>query len=307
MTTITETKTGTATITAGSTSVVISHGLATTPNLADISVTPLDDLGGRGFWPSDPTSTQFTINIASQDLTSHQFSWMISYSVDIETGPSAPVGAYCTSDDVKAFSKIAYTDLGYSSDADFVTFLDSLIAYAGSVIDEFTRVPESFYNSDGYVLTNELYDYKYPYTELRVYPFLRLPPVTLRFFPVFSIQKVEYNTQGYGLAPNWVEVTSPGYIFDYLSSQITLVTKLPAMAQLSLRISYTAGYTTTPNVIRYVCAQLCANVLQEILQRRISPITEASTMTFKVLLPAAFTPDLHQSLQCFVRRFVGVG
>jgi hypothetical protein len=214
---------------------------------------------------------------------------------------------YCEPTDVKAYSKITYTDLGYTNDTDFDIFLADLIDYAGSIIDEYTRVPEGFYNPGGYVFTNELYDYKYPYTELRVYPFLRLPPISLRFYPVLSIQKVEYNTQGYGLAPNWVEITAPGYIFDYLSSQLTLVTKLPAMVQLSIRMSYTAGYAATPSIVKYVCAQLASNILHEVLQRKISPITEAPGMVMKLVLPAAFTQDLQDRLTCLVRRFVGVG
>lgn len=54
---------GTATIPSGSTTVVVSHGLGRTPVLADIIVTPNNNLGlATKFWVSAPTATQFTIN-----------------------------------------------------------------------------------------------------------------------------------------------------------------------------------------------------------------------------------------------------
>lgn len=309
MTTVKVTKTGSATVTAGSISVDVPHGLSVTPGVADISLTPQDDLGGRGFWPSNPTSTQFTINISFADPeTNHAFSWAVSYSVDILTvAGGTPSGTYCTSDDVKAFSKITYTSIGYANDADFLTFLNSLIAYAGSVLDEFCRLPEGFFNAGGYSVTAEMYDYKFPYMTLYVFPLYRLPPISLRYQPVISVSKVEYNTQGYGIAPSWVEIASPGYIFDPIACTITIVLKMPAMAQLSIRVTYTAGYITVPDVIRYTCSQLAANILQEILQRKLSPQVTPGNIAMKVVTPTAFTPDLQDGLKHFVRRFIGIG
>jgi hypothetical protein len=214
---------------------------------------------------------------------------------------------YCTSDDVKSFSQISYTDLGFANDSAFVTFLTALITYAGSVIDEFCRVPEGFFNSGGYSVSAEMYDYKFPYTTLYVFPLYRLPPVSLRYQPVLSVSKVEYNTQGYGLSPNWVEIVLPGYIFDPIACTITIVLKMPAMAQLSIRVTYTAGYSTVPDVVKYTCAQLCANILHEILQRKLSPQVTPGNVVMKLVTPTAFTPDLQDGLKHFVRRFIGVG
>jgi hypothetical protein len=93
--TITQTKTGTAIITAGNISVTTPHGLAVTPTLSDIQISTLDDLGGKTSWPSNPTATEFTINISSMDPdVDHQFSWMISYLSSIEVGSSIPGGTY---------------------------------------------------------------------------------------------------------------------------------------------------------------------------------------------------------------------
>ncbi|MBB4637595.1 right-handed parallel beta-helix repeat-containing protein [Longimicrobium terrae] len=58
--------TGTATVAAGATSVVVTHGLARTPAAAGITVTPASapDLMGAGrFWISAVTATTFTISV----------------------------------------------------------------------------------------------------------------------------------------------------------------------------------------------------------------------------------------------------
>lgn len=55
---------GVATVASNFTSVVVNHGLAVTPALDDILVTPTNNLGtATKFWISAPTATQFTINV----------------------------------------------------------------------------------------------------------------------------------------------------------------------------------------------------------------------------------------------------
>lgn len=64
----------TATITAGNTSVIVTHGKGSTPG--HVSLTPLDDLGARNYWVSDIGATQFTIHISMVDpWGDHQFKW----------------------------------------------------------------------------------------------------------------------------------------------------------------------------------------------------------------------------------------
>jgi parallel beta-helix repeat protein len=68
---------GTATIISGTTSVAVTHGLAVTPALKDISVTPTNSLGNAAkYWISSPTSTQFTISVnADPGATTATFAW----------------------------------------------------------------------------------------------------------------------------------------------------------------------------------------------------------------------------------------
>ncbi|HEV7454902.1 MAG TPA: glycosyl hydrolase family 28-related protein [Candidatus Saccharimonadales bacterium] len=68
---------GTATVANGTTSVAVSHGLAVTPALANISVTPTNNLGSAAkFWISGVGATQFTVNVdVNPGATTATFAW----------------------------------------------------------------------------------------------------------------------------------------------------------------------------------------------------------------------------------------
>jgi hypothetical protein len=94
---------GTATIPAGQTFVVVNHGISSTPSLSQIGLTPQDDLGGRSYWPSNPAPTTFQINIGSEDVTNHMFSWFI-----VGVGAPAAGAAYITTSDVQEHLNATY-------------------------------------------------------------------------------------------------------------------------------------------------------------------------------------------------------
>lgn len=201
---------------------------------------------------------------------------------------------YCTKDDVKAFSKIAYSDLGYANDTAFDTFLDSLISLAQSMIENYCSVPSGFFDAGGLAFTNQVYDYRYPW-------------IDLRYYPVVSVSKVEYNNQGYGITANWITVTEPDYIINKGAGQLMLVEDTPAIVEQSIRVSYTAGYSSVPSVIKQTTIQLCSNILHEILQRKLSPTVRADDVSMKVLTPDVFSRSLESVLTPYVRRAVAVG
>ena len=66
---------GAMTITAGNTSVDETHGLVVTPEEGKINITPLSNLGGKSWWISNVTSTQFRINISAADAGNLNFEW----------------------------------------------------------------------------------------------------------------------------------------------------------------------------------------------------------------------------------------
>ena len=69
---------GTATISNGSTSIVVSHGCDYTPSAEDIDVHPIESLGSANFWWVDTiTSTQFTIHVNADPGQDVDFKWSV--------------------------------------------------------------------------------------------------------------------------------------------------------------------------------------------------------------------------------------
>ena len=70
---------GTATIANTTTSVTVNHGLDITPTVNIISITPTNDMGNASkFWISNPTNTQFTINVNTDPgASTATFAWSI--------------------------------------------------------------------------------------------------------------------------------------------------------------------------------------------------------------------------------------
>ena len=83
--------------------------------------------------------------------------------------------------------------------------------------------------------------------------------------------------------------------------------EVPAVIEQSVKVSYTAGYNTVPSIIAYVTAQICANILHIILQRKVAPVIRVDDWAVRLLLPEAFTQELKEILSPFVRRNVSVG
>jgi len=69
---------GTATIPPGATSIDVPHGLAITPDINKIDLTPKDNLAGRSIWvEAHPTApgTYFVIKMDNEDAVNHVFGW----------------------------------------------------------------------------------------------------------------------------------------------------------------------------------------------------------------------------------------
>jgi hypothetical protein len=92
---------GQATITAGNTSVTVDHTFGV--DTFEAILTPLDDLGGRTFYPSNKTATQFDINISDMDFADHSFDWIL---VEGTPSPAAEEDHYCTVAQVKEVLRI---------------------------------------------------------------------------------------------------------------------------------------------------------------------------------------------------------
>jgi len=201
---------------------------------------------------------------------------------------------YTSPDNVKNLAKLSYTDLGYSSNAEFEAFINDLTTYAQSVVDSYCNVPSGFFDAGGLTFTDQPYDFRHS--------------LQLRYYPVLSVSAVKVNTAGYGQTPNWKTLDSTDYIVDEHAGVIHFVSgTIPAVTEQSVKVSYTAGYNSVPNTIAYVTAQLCANLIHIILQRKISPVIRVDDWAVRLVLPEAFTRELQFMLAPFVRRVVSVG
>lgn len=72
--------TGLATVASGQTTIVVTHGVAVTPTVRNITVVPTNNLGSATkFWISTVTSTQFTINVdVDPGAATAMFVWRVS-------------------------------------------------------------------------------------------------------------------------------------------------------------------------------------------------------------------------------------
>lgn len=201
--------------------------------------------------------------------------------------------SYVSAEEVKAFAKLSWEDLGYASEDEFDAFLNELVAYAESVIENHCKVPKGFFKPGGVNFTDQLYDFSYS-----------LP---LRYKPILSVSSVKINTAGYGQAPNWQTLDPKEYVVDGQASLIHFVGRVPATQLQSVKVSYTAGYAETPQVVKYVALQFCSNLLHMILQRKIAPVIRVDDWAVRIAIPEAFTAELQAMLQPFVMRVVSVG
>jgi hypothetical protein len=199
---------------------------------------------------------------------------------------------YVTPDEVKSFAKINYEDLGYSTDAEYEAYINELIVHCESLVESYCNVPRGYFAAGGMSFT-EKYDYK--------------EPIYLRHKPLISVSKVEINKAGYGQTPNWEEIASTTYLVNPLEGSVRLLTKFPATELQSVRITYTAGFSSVPQTVTYVVKNICSNFLHTVLQRKISPVIRIDDWTVRLVLNEAFTPELKQLLAPYRRRFAMVG
>jgi len=200
---------------------------------------------------------------------------------------------YVTAEEVKTFAKLSYEDLGYSDEEQYDAFLNDLIVAAESLVENYCNVPSGYFKAGGVTFTDQVYNYRYP--------------IFLRYAPVINVSAVKINTAGYGQTPSWVTLETTEYVVNTEAGCVYLVKRVPAATLQSVKISYTAGYTTTPEVVKFVVKSLCSNMLHEILQRKISPMVRVDDWTVRLLVPDCFTRELKAMLEPYMRRFVGAG
>lgn len=202
---------------------------------------------------------------------------------------------YATSDEVRVFSRLGYEDLEYDTETELEIYIDTLIPLAGGLVDQFCNVPKDFFEDAGYEELSGLYDYRETW-------------IHLKYHPVLDVSKVEVNTASYGSAASWTELAASDYIVAKDRGLLKIVgASKPAEILQSIRVTYTAGYATTPYIIKYAVLNICSNIMHAMLQRKISPVMQVNDFTIRMIIPKAFSRDLQQALAPYVHHQVFVG
>jgi hypothetical protein len=99
---------GTATITGGTDTKTVTHGLGYAPAITDIILSPLDDLAGRTLYPDNVTAVTFDAVLSFTDVpgADHSFNWIIPFPLGSDV-PSAAGDVYL---DGKALAVISISE-----------------------------------------------------------------------------------------------------------------------------------------------------------------------------------------------------
>lgn len=234
----------TVTITAGDTFTDTAHGLTTTPDAEDFSVTPQSDMGGVDWRiPSaNIDATNFRLEINGIMMSDAVFSVQLFYE---PTSISAS-SAYCTAALVRAYSQIACNQVGYSTTNDLDDFLDNnLIPHASKIIDNY--VGHSFGTPTIGTLTFDGSGKAVLFLSLTYTPFIGVS--------AGSVDNVGITASDIKIHDQYLERV--GGVFSKGKKNVTLYG------------SY--GYSSLPSDIEFACAQLCANVLSDMVRRKVYP------------------------------------
>jgi len=182
---------------------------------------------------------------------------------------------YCLPLTVKFLSQIKYTQLEFDSDSDYESYIQQqLIPPAQKVIDGYCN--HNFNNNSGTITLDG-----------NGKGVLIIPPP---YVPVINVSSVTVDG---------TDVTSDIKTYDtYLAYDGGTFTE----DEQNVTITLNYGYSSVPDDIEYICAQLCANILAEIVRKKMLPDTVAQALNATAgsgaifSSPRVFTRELKEML-----------
>ena len=241
----------TVTILDGDTSTIVdisAYNYIATPAILPV---PQEQIGGE-FWVSAASATSFTLNVENPPIGTFTFKVLLIGAADI-TG-----SAYCTATEVETWAQPS-TDLTGITGYDYAATIAYVIQIASRAIDEYLEAPEGYYADAGYAVANELHNS----IHFGVLGWnLNKPLMRTNYNPVISVTPFETcDSSG-----SWTTRTV-GQANDYLVETygLRIIRNVPSFNYQDLRVTYVAGYATTPNAVRNVSARLAAALLQRIV------------------------------------------
>jgi len=197
------------------------------------------------------------------------------------------MGNYISASEVKQYSNVTYRDLGFSSESEYETFLDSLINQVERTIDNYCRVPSGFFKAGGLSFT-EIHDWN----EDGI--------IQTRYHPIIELIRVELDLAGINQPANWTEISSTYYYVKNEYGIIKIVGKSPGHVENSVRITYTAGYSVVPEDIKTAALILAKNML---LGMMTSDEVRIGDLTIEPQTPQeVFTSEVKMLLAQYKRR-----
>lgn len=191
---------------------------------------------------------------------------------------------YTTLSRVKSLAQIEYEHLKFDTDSEYDALVNQLIENAESVVDNFCQVDEGFFDAGGITITDEYHDFRTKY-------------IQLNNGPVISITTLSINTAAYGSTPSWDLVDAENRYLNKKTGVVYLYNLTFHVTEQNVKVTYVAGFSATPNNVRYVTEQLCSNILHVVLQRKVSPIVRVDEWAVRMADPKIFTPELKQMLK----------
>lgn len=232
----------TVTILAGELSGVCTHSVGhTNYKVIPIALTVTDT-----FLVSDIAAASFTLNVNAEDFENSR----VFTCILVVTGSTL----YCTAADVEALCQIKYTQLEYADNTAFENALTTLfIPFAMKIIDNYCG--HNFQSNTGTLTLDG--------NGRRV---LMIPPP---YLPILAAGTV---------LMGGVNITSNVTAYDtYIAYQGGVFTEdASSRRNISATLSY--GYTAIPTDIQYATAQVAANILADMVRRKLMPESVARAM-----------------------------
>ena len=175
---------------------------------------------------------------------------------------------YCTSTDVTIFSQINYKQVDFASDAAYVAWIeDTLILKAQDVVDNY--VGHNFYENHGTIRldgSGKVVQHISPhgltvFSNQSVIDATAVPkPSKLLPLPLMAVTGVTIDSTAQVLADFQIYESYVAYDGNRFNG-----------GRQNVDIIGTWGYGTYPHDIQYVTAQLCANMLREMVRSEMMP------------------------------------
>ena len=199
-------------------------------------------------------------------------------------------------DKVKDLAQMKYGDLDFDTQAEFDALINTLIECAESVIENYCDVPDGFFEDAGVTVTDEYHDMRESDDYLQ-----------LEYKPVISVSSASVNMAAYGSAPSWSAIDSNSIYLYTKTGNVYLYNLTFTVTEQNIKVTYVAGYSSTPGDISYICAQLCVNVLHETLQRKVSPMIRVDDWSVKLIQPGIFSKELKLMLKRYKTARMTIG